>query len=152
MHGAIHRKVPNLQIFFDNLLNSPDTCVLPAIDPQLGSTMHPGSIFCSVQVALVLLSSGMDHPVSVLFSELLLACTMAPLPRTCGVSWGKLPVECGLYSLLSSLNVDLIPSCLERLSFCSVEPALVPTASSSLFLQCRSYLCTNLLEHFVLET
>ena len=113
-------------------MNSPGTCVLPGIDPQLGSAMHPGSIFCSAQVALVLLSSSMGHPVPLLFSKLLLACIMAPLPSACGVCWGKLPVEYGLYSLLSSLKVDLIPSCLERLTFCSVELALVPTVSSSL--------------------
>ena len=113
-------------------MNSPGTCVLPGIDPQLGSAMYPGTIFCSVQVALVLLSSGMGHPVPLLFSELLLACTMAPVPSTCGVRWGKLPVEYGLYSLFSTLKVDLIPSCLERLTFCSMEPALVLTVSSSL--------------------
>ena len=56
--------------------------------------MHPGSIFCSVQLALVLLSSGMGHPVPLLF--FLHACTLAPLPSACGVSWGKLPLEYGL--------------------------------------------------------
>ena len=74
----------------------------------------------------------MGHPVPLLFCELLLACTMAPLPSTGGVHWRKLLVEYALYSLLSSLKVDHIPSFLERLTFCSMEPALVPTVSRSL--------------------
>ena len=75
------------------VVNSASTCVLPGIDPQPGSTMHLGSVIYSVQVALVLLSTGMGHTVPLLF--LLLACT-AHLPSVCGVSWAKLPVEYGL--------------------------------------------------------
>ena len=92
--------------------------------------MHAGSIFCSVQVALISLSSGIGYLVLLLFSELLLVCTMAPLPSTCGVRWGNWTVKYVLYLLLSSQKVDLI--CLERLTFCSMEPPLVPTVSSSL--------------------
>ena len=76
------------------VVNSAGTCVLPGIDPQPGLTMRPGSVIYSVQVALVLLSSGMGHTVPLLF--FLLACTLAPLPSACGVSWAKLPVEYGL--------------------------------------------------------
>ena len=47
--------------------------------PQLTSAMQPGFIFCSVQVAVVLLSSGICHPVPLGFSKLLLAYTMVPL-------------------------------------------------------------------------
>ena len=44
-----------------------------------------------------------------LFSELLLACRMGSLPSTSGVCCGNWPVKYVLYSLLSSLKVDLIP-------------------------------------------
>ena len=62
-----------------------------------------------MQVALILLSSGIGYLVLLLFSELLLVCTMAPLPSTCGVRWGNWTVKYVLYSLVSSLKVDLIP-------------------------------------------
>ena len=117
-------------LVYHGLIRALLSLALPGIYPQLGSTMHAGSIFCSVQVALISLSSGIGYLVLLLFSELLLVCTMAPLPSTCGVRWGNWTVKYVLYLLLSSQKVDLI--CLERLTFCSMESPLVPTVSSSL--------------------
>ena len=136
-------------------VKSPDTCVVPGIHPQLGSAMQKGFIFCSVQIALVSLSSGMCHPVPLGFFKLPLACTMvcllpppAPLASTCGVRWGVLVVK---YVVYSSSVAWKLPSflvfgafellqhgacpcayCLQLSIFCSVEVALAPASWSIL--------------------
>ena len=73
---------------------------------------RPSTVLCHACVLQLLQCASCSRfavKLLLLVFELLLACTMAPLPSTCGYRWGNWPVKYVLYSLLRSLKFDLIP-------------------------------------------